>query len=182
MSLPRTPVPPIGPNGPISVPRLNRPDRTGSGWGERVELSESPPDPLEDRRPDLGGSVQELVEHLIGQRQKATRCLGDGGRRSWAAIEQRDLAEELSCFDPVDEPTAALDADGALDDDEEEALAGALVRQDGPGPHLDLVGDRTKLFDAGSRDAGEQRDLFEKVLPLLQVPIAAQIQTSTGTG
>src|SRR4029079_3191564 len=84
-------------------------------------------------------------------------------RGARAAVEQRDLAEEVAGAEGVDHLASALDPYGTVDDDEEVALVPPLVGQHVAGLDVDLVDDAAQLLELVTRHPGEQRHALQEL-------------------
>ena len=111
----------------------------------------------EHRRTDVGELGDEAVELAGAQHEQLHRRLRGRGRRTNTAVQQGDLAEEVAGAERVDSLAIAVDADVAVEDEEELVGAvGALVQQLLAGRQVDLVGEPPATCWGGRRRSSRE--------------------------
>ncbi len=107
--------------------------------------------------------LEQALELVPLEHQKA--ALGDAGRGrgSFALLDQRDLAEETAGDHGPDEPPLALDPNGAVDDHIERVGGAALLDQDLARPRVDLASERGDGLKAALIEVGEEWDGTQQV-------------------
>ena len=77
------------------------------------------------------------------------------------AVDERDLAQEVTGAQRCHPLPLPLDLDRAVDDDEELVAGGALASKQLTGGDVDLVGEHGEPFELATGEAGEERYPFQ---------------------
>src|SRR5438270_5456558 len=129
------------------------------------------PQACRHRAQDLVREARHLVEHAeelaLAQDEHLHVRVGHDGGRARAPVEQRQLAEVLPGAELGDLAVLALDRRRPVHDEEELVAGAALLDEDAPGLHVDLVGRPGDLREVLLARRREQRDLGQ----VIQVPI-----------